>query len=160
MLIVGLIGPSENLPRKSSITNIAAAAVAPILGMRNINTQNSTSTAQNSSVNGKTFSEDAGNKHGTLPQLIFNVDKAQQQHVPISPSSPTVSHKGPSMSYTHTLDGDPSTINNSIVNNNYMTPSNPNTSMTKGHSMTATQLAGVKNWWKNQMEYFSSDEEC
>ena len=130
------------------------------MGTRTINTPSFPTVAQNSSMNGKTSSEDAVNKHGTLPQLIFNADKAQPQHVPISPSSPTVSYKGSSMSYTHANDGDPASINNSILNNNYITPSNPNTSMTKGHSMTATQLAGVKNWWKNQMEYFSSDEEC
>ena len=156
----------ERSARKSSITNIAAAAVAPIIGMVNTSTTNPCTTTNTSSSNGKRSTEVSGGKHPIL-QLILNKSKeVQQQQMGVSPTSPTVSHKGASVtitpSYSNALDGDPGRTNSTLVNNNYITSSNTNTSaasLTRSHGLSATQLTGVKNWWKSQMECVSSDEE-
>ena len=150
------MGVGEKSPRKSSITNITAAAVAPIIGM----SSNSTTTNTASTI-GKRTTEGSSHKHPILQALMLNRDKFQQQQTPVSPTSPTVARKGASVtittpSYSNAIEGEPGNTNNPIVNNNYITPPNPNT---RAHGLTATQLTGVKNWWKSQMECVSSDEE-
>ena len=85
------------------------------------------------------------------------MDKGPQQMV-VSPPSPSMSQKG-NMSYNNPSETDLDGVNNSMLNNNYLTAANPNSLMARGHGVSATQLTGVKNWWKNQMEYYSSDEE-
>ena len=119
------------------MTNIVGAAVAPLIGMHTPNTPSFPSTVINSAINGKSMRDESLNKNPNLPQLIFKMDNGQQQQIPFIPTSPSVTP----------------------VNNNYITSPNPNISFNKAQSITATQLTGVKNWWKNQMEYYSSDEE-
>ena len=163
--MIGLLGIEQKSPRRSSITNIAAAAVAPTIGVRNNTTTNPSVTTNVSSGNGKRTTDEPGNKP-SLPRLMFNKDKVQQKRVTFSLTSPTVSHKGASVtiapSYSNACDGDPGNVNNTLVNKNYITSSNPNTtgaSITRTHGLTATQLTGVKNWWLTQLECVSSDEE-
>ena len=131
------------------MTNIATAAITPIMGLRNTSvtnnaSSNTASAAMASSINGKHAEEEP-----------TNMDKGLPQQMVVSPPSPSFSQKG-TTPYNNINDID---VNSSMLNNNYITASNPNSLMARGHGVTATQLTGVKNWWKNQMEYYSSDEE-
>ena len=127
--------------RKNSITNNASPNTAQL----------------NTSVNGKHAEDGQTNKSSNFKNLILNIDKGPQQMV-VSPPSPSISQKG-TIPYNNPNDIDIDAANNAMLNNNYITPTNPNSLMARGHGVSATQLTGVKNWWKNQMEYYSSDEE-
>ena len=144
------------------MTNIATAAITPIMGalpnssmaVNNPKTEQNTSPAL-PSMNGKQIDDDDSTKTKScsFANLILKLDKGPQ-HMVVSPPSPSISQKG-TIAYNETEPG-----SNVMVNNNYITDSNPNSVLgQRGHGMTATQLTGVKNWWKNQMEYYSSDEE-
>ena len=108
-------------------------------------------------MNGKHAEDGQTNKSSNFKNLILNIDKGPQQMV-VSPPSPSISQKG-TIPYNNPNDIDIDVANNAMLNNNYITPTNPNSLMARGHGVSATQLTGVKNWWKNQMEYYSSDEE-
>ena len=142
------------------MTNIAKAAITPIMSIRNNSiTNKSSANTENatlpSSMNGKHTEDGSTNRNSK--NLIFNMDKGPQQMV-VSPPSPSMSQKG-NISYNNPSETDLEGVNNSMLNNNYLTAANPNSLMARGHGVSATQLTGVKNWWKNQMEYYSSDEE-
>ena len=109
------------------------------------NTPNATLT---SSINGKHTEDGSINRNSNFKNLILNMDKGPQQMV-VSPPSPSRSQKG-NIPYNNPTETDLDGVNNTIINNNYLA---------RGHGVSATQLTGVKNWWKNQMEYYSSDEE-
>ena len=165
----------QSYPRKSSISNITVAAVAPLIGMQTFNATNFSNVENLSSGNRKLDSVESVNKHTNLPQLVFNTEKSPQQQnnnqIGVSPNcSPTIvtNKKLPStISHSHASEIDSTNCASSnpfIVNNNYITSPIPpvasSGAMTKGnYGITATQLTGVKNWWKTQMEYVSSDEE-
>ena len=145
------------------MTNIATAAITPIMGSlhnnsmvgsNNNNATRNTSTAL-PSMNGKQVDDDDStrNKSCSFANIILKMDKGPQQMV-VSPPSPSISQKG--SIYPNDAEQPGSNV---MVNNNYITASSPNSGLGRGHGMTATQLTGVKHWWKNQMEYFSSDEE-
>ena len=167
-------GTAEISPRKSSITGITSTVAAPILGLRSASTCNPSGTIapNTTTIIANTYSsghvtrtsEESVSTRPKLSQLLLNKDKVQQP-LPLSPTSPTASLKGIAIippSYSTPLEGETSNTN-IIHNNNYITSPNPNSSgsISRSHqiSLTATQLTGVKNWWKNQMECLSSDEE-
>ena len=160
--------------RKSSMSCITSTVAAPVLGLRSASAcnpsgaiaQNTTNIPSNTLSSGnlaRTAEEPAKNRP-ILSQLLLNKDKVQQP-TPLSPTSPTASLKGIAIippSYSTPLEGETANANTTL-NNNYLTSPNPNSSgsISRPHqiSLTATQLTGVKNWWKNQMECVSSDEE-
>ena len=153
---------SENIPRKNSMTNIAKAAITPIMSIENNSITNKSSpNADNatlpSSMNGKNTEDGPTNKNSNFKNLYINMGKGPQQMV-VSPPSPSMSQKG-NIPYNNPNEADLDGVNNSMPNNNYLPTANPSSLMARGHGMSATQLTGVKNWWKNQMEYYSSDEE-
>ena len=161
-IILELMSTSENIPRKNSMTNIAAAAITPIMSIRNNSVTNKSSPNTDnvnltSSINGKHTEEGPTNKNSNFKNLILSMDKGPQQMV-VSPPSPSMSQKG-NIPYNNPNEVDLDGVNNSMLNNNYLTTANTNAIMARAHGVSATQLTGVKNWWKNQMEYYSSDEE-
>ena len=161
-IILELMSTSENIPRKNSMTNIAAAAITPIMSIRNNSVTNKSSPNTDnvnltSSINGKHTEEGPTNKNSNFKNLILSMDKGPQQMV-VSPPSPSMSQKG-NIPYNNPNEVDLDGVNNSMLNNNYLTTANTNALMARGHGVSATQLTGVKNWWKNQMEYYSSDED-
>ena len=118
---------------------------------------NTANSALASSMKGKHTEDVSTNKNSNFKNLILNMDKGPQQMV-VSPPSPSMSQKG-NIPYNNPNEVDLDGVNNSMLNNNYLTTANTNALMARGHGVSATQLMGVKNWWKNQMEYYSSDEE-
>ena len=124
----------------------------------NKSSPNTENTTLNSSMNGKHTEDGSTNRNSNFKNLILkDLNKGPQQMV-VSPPSPSMSQKG-NTSYNNPSEIDVDGVNNSMLNNNYLSTANPNSLMARGHGVSATQLTGVKNWWKNQMEYYSSDEE-
>ena len=158
---LGLMNMGERNHRKYSITSIAAAAVAPIIGVYNANPQVTSTTGNDVMTARKKSTDESMNKVHNLPQLKLNSDKGQQGKPGITLTSTTSSNKGPHNIPTLTSHGfEEPTINNNNVNTKYSTISNPNMNVPSAKKgITAAQLKGVQNWWKSQMEYVSSDEE-
>ena len=162
---LGLMNMGERNHRKYSITSIAAAAVAPIIGVYNANPQVTSTPGNDAMTARKKSTDESMNKVHNLPQLKLNSDKGQQGKPGITLTSTTSSNKGPPNIPTvtsHSHGFEEPTTNNNNVNMKYSTISNPNMnapSAKKAYGITAAQLKGVQNWWKSQMEYVSSDEE-
>ena len=158
---LGLMNMGERNHRKYSITSIAAAAVAPIIGVYNANPQVTSTIGNDVMTARKKSTDESMNKVHNLPQLKLNSDKGQQGKPGITLTSTTSSNKGPPNISTLTSHGfEEPTINNNNVNTKYSTISNPNMNVPSAKKgITAAQLKGVQNWWKSQMEYVSSDEE-
>jgi len=91
--LTGLMNMGDRNHRKYSITSIAAAAVAPIIGVYNANPQVTSIPGNDAMTARKKSTDESMNKVHNLPQLKLNSDKGQQGKPGITLTSTTSSNK-------------------------------------------------------------------